>query len=531
MALALACVVMTEPAGRNANPAGTSQRESGLRRAITRNWTTRVQVSGWRFTFHRLEHALVRRDTQMLHDPMRSTSRAMIVGVILAVLVAAGAAVLSFLAPQARLNDADVVADKDTGALYVRINDVLHPVLNLASAQLITGSPKNPTFVRPGELATMPRGPLVGIPGAPDRTPNPPGVSESQWSVCDDTTPAGATSVTVLGTAPVLGDGIGPLPTGSAILAGYGDQTFLVYDNKRTPIDLEDKAVTLAVGVDSSAPPVLPISRGLYDALEETPALVAPAIAAVGTPSPWPLDPSVVIGSVIKVRPVDGGADAFYVVLTDGVQRISAVTAAIIRNADTRNSPPAVEVSPNAMLSIPVSRALNVDFYPDTPVKLIDPVAQSVTCLAWTQTRDETKPRVVVLTGRSLPLPVDAKPVSVVTADPNKATANAVYIPPGSARLVQIAGGSATAPTGESVWYVADTGVRYGLVANPADPRADPQSALGITVAPLPAPWSIIALLPVGPALSKQDALLAHDTLPADPNPAVVSPGSPGPAG
>ena len=105
---------MTNPSGPSqrdvTNPAGTSQRESGFRRAEARNWTTRIQVSGWRFMFHRLEHALVRRDTQMLHDPMRSTSRAMIVGVILAVLAGVGAVVWSFLSPQAKLGDADIVA-------------------------------------------------------------------------------------------------------------------------------------------------------------------------------------------------------------------------------------------------------------------------------------------------------------------------------------------------------------------------------------------------------------------------------------
>ena len=45
------------------NPAGTSRREAGWQRAAARNWTTRIQVSGWRFMVHRLEHALIRRET------------------------------------------------------------------------------------------------------------------------------------------------------------------------------------------------------------------------------------------------------------------------------------------------------------------------------------------------------------------------------------------------------------------------------------------------------------------------------------
>lgn len=42
--------------------------------------TTRWQVNGYRFLVRRMEHALVRRDVRMLHDPMRSQSRALAVG-------------------------------------------------------------------------------------------------------------------------------------------------------------------------------------------------------------------------------------------------------------------------------------------------------------------------------------------------------------------------------------------------------------------------------------------------------------------
>lgn len=503
------------------NPAGTSRREAGWQRAVARNWTTRIQVSGWRFMVHRLEHALVRWDTRMIHDPMRSVSRATTVGVAASVFLSVGAVALAFLAPRAQLRDSEIVADKDTGALYVRINDVLHPVLNLPSAQLIAETAKKPSFVKPSELALLPRGPLVGIPGAPERMPNPVEASESHWVVCDTTSAAGKTTVTVIGAAPVLGDAIGPLPVGSAVLAGFGDETFLVYNGKRTPIDLQDKAVTLAVGIDSSAPPVLPMSAALRDAMSETPPIVVPPIADAGAPSPWPLGQSVVIGSVIKVRPIDGGQDTFYVVLRDGVQQISSVTAGIIRNADRRNPPPPAEVAPNALLSVPVSQTLNVGFYPTTPVKLVDTVAAPVTCLSWTQARDESKARTAILTGHSLPLKNDALPVSVVSANPNAGTANAVYIPPGSGELMQVAGGSPKAPTTESLWYIGDTGVRYGLVTS-SDAKTDPQKVLGLTATPLPAPWSILSLLPAGPALSKDDALLQHDALPVDPFPTVL---------
>ncbi|MDT5333431.1 MAG: hypothetical protein QOF31_4728, partial [Mycobacterium sp.] len=36
---------------------------------------------------------------------------------------------------------------RDSGALYVRIGDIVHPVLNLASARLVAGTPANPEAV------------------------------------------------------------------------------------------------------------------------------------------------------------------------------------------------------------------------------------------------------------------------------------------------------------------------------------------------------------------------------------------------
>ena len=34
--------------------------------------TAKYQVSGWRFLYRRLQHALVRRDTRMIDDPQRA---------------------------------------------------------------------------------------------------------------------------------------------------------------------------------------------------------------------------------------------------------------------------------------------------------------------------------------------------------------------------------------------------------------------------------------------------------------------------
>jgi hypothetical protein len=74
---------------------------------------------------------------------------------------------------------------------------------------------------------------------------------------------------------------------------------------------------------------------------------------------------------------------------------------------------------------------------------------------------------------------------------------------------------------GESLYYVDPPGVRYGI------PDEQTAAALGLS-SPKLAPWEIIRLLVDGPVLSKDAALLEHDTLPADPSPGklTASPGA-----
>ena len=129
--------------------------------------TTRWQVNGHRFLVRRMEHALVRRDVRMLHDPMRSQSRSLAVGAILAALGLGVCGVLALLRPQDKIGDNRIVVGKDSGAMFVVVGDTLHPVLNLASARLIAGEAAKPAIVKEAEIGKRARGSLVGIPGAP----------------------------------------------------------------------------------------------------------------------------------------------------------------------------------------------------------------------------------------------------------------------------------------------------------------------------------------------------------------------------
>ncbi|MGZ4557893.1 MAG: type VII secretion protein EccB, partial [Mycobacteriaceae bacterium] len=92
--------------------------------------TTKSQVQAYRFVLRRMEHALVRKDAVMLHDPMRTQVRATAVGVVLGILALAGFALLALFKPSGGLGDSAIVMAKDSGWLYVRVDGVLHPVMN-----------------------------------------------------------------------------------------------------------------------------------------------------------------------------------------------------------------------------------------------------------------------------------------------------------------------------------------------------------------------------------------------------------------
>ena len=320
---------------------------------MARQSTTRLNVSGYRFLLRRMEHALVRGDVRMLDDPLRAQSLSLISGVILALIIVVVCAVLAFLRPSGALGSAPIVMMRDSGALYVRVGDIIHPVLNLASARLIAGTPANPEPVSASAINNAKRGPLMGIPGAPAAIAAPLGEDESGWMVCDD-----VTSTTVVA-GDIPSDGF---VSGRAVLvtprAESAATTYLLYDGWRAKVDLRNRAVVRALKLDSITPQ--PVSRALLDATPEAPPITAPHIPGAGTPSVLRGFP---VGSVVRVaRAV---AEEYYVVLARGVQRIGEVAADLIRFTDSQNDRDIATVAPDVIGAVPILDTLHVSAFPD----------------------------------------------------------------------------------------------------------------------------------------------------------------------
>lgn len=484
--------------------------------------TTRAQVNGYRFLIRRLEHALIRADSRMIHDPMRGQIRSLLVGVVMAVLITGACGVLAFFKPNPNIGNAQILLSKSNGGLFVRIGDRVHPVLNVASARMITGSPDAPKQVDDKWLNQLPRGPMVGIIGAPTSIRGGDDMGMASWTVCDTAqTPdiAKGTGVAGLETAvlannPVLGDDVRAATPAQTVLASFGTATYLIYNGVRAPIDPQDPIVMNALHLQGERS--RPISPALLNAFPLVPPIRPVPIAGLGDPIPF-VPPTYRVGSIVKA--VDSRGEQLYVVLRDGLQPISAATADIIRYSDPGEEPTR-DIAPAVVSKVPVVHTLPVDHYPTLSPEIVDVEPDRVICMAWQRTNTAAQATVRLLVGHRLPVPGGAQPVRLATADGNGPGLDSVYLKPGSGEFVQATGIGADSKATGQLFYVSDTGLRYHIKDLPT------AASLGVTGvkdpdsdAELPqlAPWPVLSLLPPGPELSQEAALVAHDGMAADP--------------
>ncbi len=456
-------------------------------------------------------------------EPQRRQILSVVASISAALVICLGALLWSFISPAGQINDSPIVADRDSGALYVRVGERLYPALNLASARLITGRPDNPHQVRSSQITSLPHGPLVGIPGAPNEfAPKSP--TTSSWLVCDTVatstgvgSPQGVT-VTVIDGTPDLSNHRRVLNGSDAVVLSYGGDTWVIRQGRRSKIDATNRSVLLPLGLTpEQVSQARPMSHALYDALPVGPELVVPDVPNAGTPATFAGAPGPV-GTII-VTPQISGPQQYSLVLADGVETLPPLVAQIMQNAGNAGNTRPVTVEPSALAKMPVVNRLDLSAYPDTPLEVVDIRDNPATCWWWERTAGETRARVQVVTGPTIPVaPHDAtKVVNLVKSDTTGREADQVYFGPNFANFVGVTGNNPAAQTTESLWWLTEAGARFGV-----DDSKEARDALGLTSTPSLAPWVALRLLPQGPTLSRADALVEHDTLPMDMTPAEL---------
>jgi ESX secretion system ATPase EccB len=441
----------------------------------------------------RIECALLGRDLRSVNEPMRAPAQSLMAGLALAVILLAGCAVLALVRPQPGLATAPILMEKQSGALYVRLGETLHPVLNLASARLIAKTNAYPQPTDASALSRGRRGPLLGIPGAPQFLGRPLGEDELRWTVCDSRD----------GTTVVVGRGEGPQSHNLArdqtllVRPSSGGSTYLLYDGRRSVVNLADAAVERALGSEGQAPRT--VSPLLLNVIPEAPPLAAPRIPDAGIRRSRSL-PGFPVGSVLRVNRT--GGDEFYVVLADGVQRVGQLVADLVRFTNSQGTRSVMSVAPDMIRKAPAVTRLPVSGFPDQ-AKNPPSTDDGTLCASWTYTASGNVE--VSFSVGGLPLSGGQGPAALVQADGKGPAVDAVYLPPGRTAFVRATGLSGGNVQAGTRYIVSDNGVRYAVHDD------DAARDLGMPDAMIAAPWPVLAELPAGPELSRANASVAQD--------------------
>jgi len=527
--------------------------------------TTKSQVQAYQFVLRRMQSALVRRDAVMLHDPMRTHTRATIVGVVLGALGVIVFVVWGLLSPSPSVPAAgNIVIGEQSGTVYVVMGNpkTLVPTFNLASARLLllaqekkssaggsggaapapaqasasTAAVKNPTVVSDDQLKDIPRGKLTGIPDGPQLIPTDSQRISPNWAVCDQVQldPTLPVPDSVNQTNTYVFGGVAPNALGTelgdkeALLAKADNgKTYLIYrlpstqnrpnaNTVRAEIDTSDSHNAVSTALQLNQKP-RKITAGLLNAIPEVARLTPPQIQE--GPAPADFD-GLAAGDVFSTQPT-GAQPQYWAITTTGIQQVSNAVADVMRVAKHGSSSKLQTLGLDKLSGVRVLQPsdpgyIPVDDFPRSVPTILDATKNSaVACLGWSVVGEGSNrdAHTSVYIETQLPGQNSRGPkfttTQVTTPGPNRVPITGFYLQPGFGAVVQSATGKASFGKG-AIELISDRGIRYSV------PDAQTADAIGLNNRQ-PAPESIIGLLPTGASLNTQDVLKQFDSVPIDP--------------
>jgi type VII secretion protein EccB len=467
----------------------------------------RDQFQSYQFSVRRVISSLVLHETDPAQPPLRRMSGATFGGVMIAVLVLAVAGVIGVVKPSSTSTWQDggkVIVVKETGARYVWLADqktgkhYLYPVTNFASGALLANSTAT-IYVQAKDILNAPRGPLLGLPDAPDVLPPTDQLLGAPWTLCSlpaqtisgETTP---NTALVVGRARTSGTPVGQ----SAFLLDNTEsrdkahEYSLVWHGHSYPIP--DPAPVLE-GLTLHGQPQIQVGAAWMSALPAGKPLAVANVAGRGQHST--LVRGGVVGEVMVVQ--SAGGSQYYLLGQKHIQAITPVQADITLADPTVQKtvyggrrPKAVPLSAAEANSVPQQGLPAPD--PTNPPATKPAMAsvnsdQSTVCASFNNAG--LVPDVAVqaaVEGAAL------APATQQRTQNGTVLANRVVVEPGWGSIVESMS-SPTATSG-SLFVVTDEGRRYGIASD------DALQALGYSgVAPIQMPASLVARIPAGDAL------------------------------
>lgn len=495
---------------------------------MARRLTDKLQISGYRLLVQRIEQGLISRDVRGFASPFSKQSQAFAIGLGLGALVLLAGLLMSVLRPAALSGDATILGTS-SGSRYVVSDGIVHPVTNLASARLITGSADNAKIVKDSEIDKYPRGLLMGIPSAPDAM-NARADDVSRWAVCsqyDAQSELSLTSSTQARTIVLTGDDTITADTrtgdGKAVLVSSINATangasptpspdiWLLYKGKRIAIDTSAYSLKTTLRInDQQIRDAVPVTEDFINSIPERTPFTRPSIDNDGATS-TALNRQR-IGSIATTDGPDG-AD-HWMILDNGVEKVGPFVASLMTNsgAPTTDDVTAAELAG-------VSQRSDYDFseFP-WEIPTVDSSSSTV-CYDWSR-RGDADATGQFHAGPSVPLTSEqrADATAFLPARNSTPQADYFYTTPGKGWLVSATGQPESSRTEGQLWWVADNGVRYAIGATPDSPINQVLESLGLNPshAPNRVPWTVLQLLPQGNTLSPEAARVVHANIPPE---------------
>ncbi|MGC4833027.1 type VII secretion protein EccB [Micromonospora vinacea] len=479
--------------------------------------TRRDQVQAYRFVTRRIVSALLSGDPETTNLPMRRLGMAVFGSVLTAAIVLGGVGAYGQLTGgTAPLDDQTLVIERETGATYVFIEGKLHPTLNYASARLIVNDASAQVrTMSQASLRDRPRGVTLGIVGAPDALPDRKSLTGLPWSVCDVPDPVdrqrSSTRVVIDRALP------GGTPLGDrAVLVSVDDQRYLITNNSR--LQLLDPSRTITA-LRMAGTERLQVGQQLLNSVPAGPPLRRPSLTGEGEPSSRRVGgQSYDVGSVFKA------AGRHYVLTRDALVSISEITALLLISNGGRIT----DITPNQASEAFEERRIEEDGLPSTmPALYPAQPGQTTLCATYRKGSAGGPPTTTVEVFDRVPDELTESDPGLVPVRQTRRdavrTAEAVLLPGGKGVIAQAspgAGTSGSGAAGSTIYLISPQGIRYPLGS------AATLEALGYGgVTPLAVPGSLLALIPTGPTLDREDALAVFS--PDGPAPAAPPPAAP----
>lgn len=454
--------------------------------------TKRDLYQAHRLMMQRVGLALLQGEPDVAESPMRRLSVAGFGSVMVAVLIAAVFGVLGFLSPGGAKGldqGGTVIIERETGTKYVYDTNGkrMLPVLNYASARLALDSGSDTQrVVSRKSLAKFRRGPMIGIPGAPDSLPDPNHLVKKPWSVCvrNGTTIAGGTRPV---TSLIAGTNVGGAGLGDdqAVVVEAGGQSYVIWKDQRLHMTLPPNQASSITGVQPTA-----VSQAWLNPITQGTDFTAPPVGNRGDPVPG-VGGGASVGQVFKASP--GGGT--YVLLTDGFAQISETQGALLLAEPQTKSlayhgQPAVtkQIDLGTVTSKPSSQRLLDAGLPPTLPKFVPWDGSTPLCAVYSDTDKGSTSASMALGG--------TVPQMTAPTNPQGTTVDQVVLPPGGAALVGLLPGQGQLGAINSWYVVNDAGVCFPLSSK------DTAEKLGYkTAEAAPIPKGVLQLMPTGPTL------------------------------